>query len=130
MADQVAVFSEGRVAQIGSPADIYERPATRFVADFVGSSNVLPPALTRAFGGPESWASLRPEALSLTGAEGAAVTGRVTALRYLGAGTRVALESHGQELAVLAPAGTSLPQPGETVGLRWDARALHVMAGA
>ncbi|HQY45071.1 MAG TPA: ABC transporter ATP-binding protein [Paracoccaceae bacterium] len=130
MADQVAVFNEGRVAQVGTPADIYERPATRFVADFVGSSNVLPPQLTKAFGGPDQWASLRPEALSLTAPEGARVSGRVTALRYLGAGTRVALESHGQELAVLAPAGTLMPQPGEVVGLSWDAKALHVMAGA
>ncbi len=129
MADQVAVFNEGRVAQVGTPSDIYERPATRFVADFVGSSNVLPPDLTKAFGGPDKWSSLRPESLSLIAAGEARVTGQVTALRYLGAGTRVALESHGQELAVLAPAGMALPQPGEMVGLNWDPNSLHVMAG-
>ncbi len=130
MADRVAVFNQGKVAQVGSPSDIYERPATRFVADFVGSSNVLPPDLTRAFGGPAEWASLRPEALRLVASAGARVTGRVTALRYLGAGTRVALESYGQELAVLAPAGSALPETGAEVGLDWDAKSLHMMAGA
>ena len=130
MADRVAVFNEGKVAQVGSPSDIYERPATRFVADFVGSSNVLPPDLTQAFGGPARWASLRPEALKLAPATAASVTGRVTALRYLGAGTRVALETHGQELAVLAPAGTTLPEPGATVGLAWEPAALHLMESA
>jgi putative spermidine/putrescine transport system ATP-binding protein len=130
MADRVAVFNEGRVAQVGTPSDIYERPATRFVADFVGSSNVLPPDLTRAFGGPAAWASLRPEALRLAPAAGATVTGRVTALRYLGAGTRVVLETAGQELAVLVPASTPLPEPGAETGLAWDPGALHVMGGA
>lgn len=130
MADQVAVFSEGRVAQVGSPHDIYERPATRFVADFVGSSNVLPPALTQAFGGPARWSSLRPEALRLAPATGARITGRVSALRYLGSGTRVAIESHGQEIAAFAPAGTALPEPGSEIGLTWDENALHLMEGA
>ena len=41
MADRVAVFNRGRIAQVGTPQEIYERPRTRFVADFVGSSNVL-----------------------------------------------------------------------------------------
>jgi len=43
MANRVAVFNEGRVMQVGSPEDIYRRPNSRFVADFVGSSNVLKP---------------------------------------------------------------------------------------
>ena len=130
MADRVAVFNQGRVAQVGTPSEIYERPATRFVADFVGSSNVLPPDLTRAFGGPDKWASLRPEALRLAPAAASPVRGRVLALRYLGAGTRVALESHGQEIAVIAPAGTSVPEPGAEVGLTWEPGSLHVMEGA
>ena len=47
MADQFAVSNDGRIAQVGTPAEIYERPRTRFVADFVGSSNVLPPGVSR-----------------------------------------------------------------------------------
>ena len=48
MADRVAIFNEGRIVQIGAPADVYERPQTRFVADFVGSSNVLGPEFSAA----------------------------------------------------------------------------------
>ncbi len=44
MADRVAIFNDGKIVQVGSPEDIYERPNTQFVADFVGSSNVLSPA--------------------------------------------------------------------------------------
>jgi putative spermidine/putrescine transport system ATP-binding protein len=123
MADRVAVFNAGRVAQVGSPQEIYERPRTRFVADFVGSANVLPPELAARFGG-DGWASLRPEALRLAGAD-AVVTGTVTATRYLGAGTRVAVRVDGAEVALLAPAGTPVPESGTRVGLAWTPGALN-----
>ncbi len=42
MSDRIAVFNRGRIEQVGSPADVYERPATAFVAGFVGTSNLLP----------------------------------------------------------------------------------------
>src|SRR5258706_12035913 len=41
MSDRLAVFNRGRIEQVGSPADVYERPATPFVAGFVGTSNIL-----------------------------------------------------------------------------------------
>ena len=141
MADQVAVFNQGRVAQVGTPAEIYERPATRFVADFVGSSNVLSPERTQRLGGPAEWASLRPEAIRLVDAGG--VRGKVTAARYLGAGTRLTVETAGpwqgarrsaddephDELAVLVPSGGQVPALGAEVGLDWDVHALHLMGG-
>ena len=111
MADSLAVFNAGKIAQIGTPSEIYARPRTRFVADFVGSSNVLPPTLTARLGGPPQWASLRPEAtrLSPTGP----VMGRVTALRYLGAATRVVLTTDETEVAALVPSGQPLPEAGK-----------------
>ncbi len=129
MADRLAVFNEGRIAQIGTPNDVYARPRTRFVADFVGSSNVLPPDVTRAFGGPAAWASLRPESLHVGVAEGATPTGTVTGLRYLGAGSRLTLDVAGAEVAALVPAGQPVPATGSTVGLRFDPASLHVMEG-
>lgn len=125
MADSLAVFNEGRIAQIGTPKDIYDRPATRFVADFVGSSNVLPPDLTRALGGPAQWASLRPEAtrLAVTGP----VQGTVTALRYLGSGTRVVIDAGGTEIAALVPAGQPVPSEGATTAFAFEPSALHLM---
>ncbi|MEH7830173.1 ABC transporter ATP-binding protein [Gemmobacter denitrificans] len=130
MADNLAVFNEGRIAQIGTPEQVYARPRTRFVADFVGSSNVLPPEVTQAFGGPAAWSSLRPEALRITPADGVALTGTVAASRYLGAGSRITLHSHGSEIAAFLPAGQPLPEPGATVGLAFDPAALHVMEEA
>ncbi len=125
MADSLAVFNDGKIAQIGSPSDIYNKPRTRFVADFVGSSNVLPPAVTRALGGPEKWASLRPEAIRLD--QTAALTGTVLSQRYLGAGNRVMISTSGVEIAAIVPAGHLLPDIGATIGFGFDPTALHVM---
>jgi len=141
MADRVAVFNEGRIVQVGSPDEVYGRPATRFVADFVGSSNVLAPDLVVALGGPRRWASLRPEAIRLAG-DGARVAGTVTGVRYLGAGSRVSVRTghgagggadaarEGGELAVIVPAGAKVPAVGDRVGLAWDDAALHLMEEA
>ena len=126
MADTVAVFSEGRIAQIGTPAEIYDRPRTRFVADFVGSSNVLSPELARSFGAAPVWASLRPEAIELGDAR-AIVRGTVTNLRYLGSGTRVSVTVQGGEIAAFVPRGHPVPDLGQDVGLHWEAPALHRM---
>jgi putative spermidine/putrescine transport system ATP-binding protein len=125
MADSLAVFNFGRIAQIGTPQDIYDRPATRFVADFVGSSNVLPPDLTRALGGPAEWASLRPEATRL--AATGPLYGQVTALRYLGSGTRVVMTANGTEIAAMVPAGQLVPAEGDTTAIEFDPQALHLM---
>ncbi len=124
MADQVAVFNEGRIAQVGSPAEIYARPRTRFVADFVGSSNVLPPEIAARFGA-SGWSSLRPEALRLTPPDGASVTGDVVTTRYLGAATRIVVDIGGFEIAVVA-AGRA-PGQGARIGLGWAPDALHRM---
>ncbi len=135
MADRVAIFNEGRIQQVGSPAEVYGRPRTRFVADFVGGSNVLPPALTSLFGGPPVWASLRPEAVRLRPPESARIIGTVTAVRYQGSSTRLVVDldagaSPGgrSDIAVLVPGGDPVPDTGLRVGLAWDQAALHPMA--
>ncbi|QDL93782.1 ABC transporter ATP-binding protein [Paroceanicella profunda] len=122
MADRVAVFSDGRIQQVGSPQDIYERPRTRFVADFVGSSNVTPPGLA----GPAAM-SLRPEAIRLAAPGGGRVQGTVTGLRYLGQQNRVSVAVGETTLAVLTRAA---PEPGSAVGLDWDADAPHPLEEA
>jgi putative spermidine/putrescine transport system ATP-binding protein len=125
MADRVAVFDQGRIAQVGTPQELYERPRTRFVADFVGSSNVLPPPLAARFGAT-GWASLRPEAIRL--ADGGPVEGSVRSSRYLGAGTRLTVEIDGAEVALIAPAGAAVPEPGARVGLAWEPGAVHPLS--
>ena len=130
MADRVAVFAGGKLVQVGSPAEVYDRPATRFVADFVGSSNVLSPDLAKLLQLAPRWSSLRPEAIRLAAEGTGRVSGTVSGARYLGAGTRVTVDlAAGAELSVLVPAGLPIPAAGARVGLDWAEGAAHVMAG-
>ena len=124
MADRIAVFSDGRILQTGAPQDVYDRPTEPFVADFVGSSNVLPADLVARLTGQRHPASLRPEAIRLA-AQG--LEGTVTDHAFLGSVTRLAVEAGGTTLSVLLPKGASVPERGQSVFLEWDADALHIM---
>jgi putative spermidine/putrescine transport system ATP-binding protein len=66
MSDRIAVFNRGKIEQIGSPADIYERPTTRFVAGFVGTSNMIQGELAQRLTGSTDAFALRPEKIHLT----------------------------------------------------------------
>jgi len=127
MADRVAVFNDGKVMQMGTPEDIYRRPKSRFVADFVGSSNVLAPALVERLGGGRRWASLRPEAISVTFGQGGVIAGKVVSRSYLGASVRLAIEAEGVRLHALAPANDRVPVEGDVVVLSFPPDALHLM---
>ncbi|WP_138469321.1 ABC transporter ATP-binding protein [Poseidonocella sp. HB161398] len=123
MADRIAVFAEGRIRQVGSAEDIYRRPSSRFVADFVGSSNVLPADLAGA--GPAGrWASLRPEDVLLDPAGREAT---VTARAFHGRVTKLTLDFGGQALIALVPAREAVPEPGATARISWDPARVHVM---
>ena len=69
MSDRVAVFNAGRIEQVGTPAEVYERPATAFVAGFVGTSNLLSGLLAAAQASRAATASfsIRPEKLRIAG---------------------------------------------------------------
>ncbi|MGE0238249.1 MAG: ABC transporter ATP-binding protein [Parvibaculaceae bacterium] len=131
MADRVAIFNQGKIVQVGAPQDIYERPRTRFVADFVGSSNVLPPDFVARTGGPARWMSLRPEKIGIAaGAPPAgshAVAAKVTSVHYQGAVTRLNTDASGQEITVSTPSSLAGIGIGEAVTLHWPASALHAM---
>ena len=129
MADRIAVFNDGRIIQVGAPEDIYQRPNTRFVAEFVGSSNVLPPAFVHTRCGRESWASLRPEAVTVGQREEEGLKARLVSRAYLGASIRLVLDADGLRLSAVIPAGQPLPADGETVTVSWRPEALHFMAG-
>ena len=132
MADRVAVFSEGRVIQVGAPEEIYRRPVNRFVADFVGSSNVLPPEFAGRVGLEARWASLRPEAVRLV-APGIApdhLTGRLASTSYLGATTRLGIDLGDLRLHAVVPAGTVIPAIGEPIAIGFSPEALHLMEPA
>ena len=125
MADRVAVFNQGRIMQVGAPEEIYRAPRSRFVADFVGSSNVLPPEIVERLAGKRAWASVRPESIRIVDGSGQAAT--VLGSSYLGAATRLALDMSGQRVTVLLPAGAAVPETGATVSLAWNVADLHLM---
>ena len=125
MADRIAVFNEGRIMQTGTPEEIYRRPKTRFVADFVGSSNVLSPQLTERLAGVAEWSSLRPEDIRLGSEAGHEAT--VTGTSFLGSATRLSLDVTGEKISVLLPSGARVPEQGESVRFSWEPSALHLM---
>jgi putative spermidine/putrescine transport system ATP-binding protein len=98
MSDRLAVFNHGRIEQIGSPAEVYERPATGFVAGFVGVSNVLEGDVANAIAGDPHPFTIRPEKISMqepddpVEADTCTATGRVREVVYLGATTRYIVE--------------------------------------
>jgi putative spermidine/putrescine transport system ATP-binding protein len=95
MSDRIAVFNVGRVEQVGPPAELYEHPATEFVAGFIGTSNVLERGGRRF--------TVRPEKIRLLPADAAeGEPGIVLAAVYLGAATRfvVALDGGGELVAL------------------------------
>jgi len=67
MSDRIAVFNAGRIEQVGAPSEVYERPATAFVAGFVGTSNLLVDEAARAVLGKDGTWSVRPEKIRLAG---------------------------------------------------------------
>ncbi len=130
MADRVAVFNDGRIMQVGTPQEIYGRPATRFVADFVGSSNVLPPDFVHRWVGPRQWGSLRPEAIRVAAdAAGEGVKARVVSIAFLGAVTRLSLDAEGTRLHAIVGSGGTIPAPGTEVTLTFNRDQVHVMEG-
>ena len=128
MADRVAVFNDGMIMQIGAPEEIYERPRSRFVADFVGSSNVLPPDFVQRYCGQRRWGSLRPEAIRIArAADGDGVSAQLVSTNYMGATTKLALDADGLRLHATVPSGVSLPPEGDTVVLTFNREHLHLM---
>jgi putative spermidine/putrescine transport system ATP-binding protein len=138
MSDRVAVFNNGRVEQIGSPAEVYERPASPFVAGFVGTSNLLTGATAEKILGRTGIFSVRPEKIHLsldvgaaTGAGLISTTGHVAEVSYAGPATRfvVDLDAGERLVAVQQNQQTSSADVaalrGQAVRLMW--RAEHVI---
>ena len=154
MSDRIAVMSQGRVQQLGTPRDIYQHPANRFVADFIGDSNLLEAQVESQQGdqrvcrygdfcfpiestsnvmiGDKVTLAIRPESIHLTPPGEATVRGRIEDITYLGADTllRVRIGDHNCldvrcQNGVLA--GLS-PQVGDETGLHITEGAAAVLA--
>lgn len=139
MSDRIAVFHQGRLEQVGTPAEIYERPATPFVASFVGTSNLLEGDTARRIVGVAGTYSVRPEKIRILKEsaqsdepEHASVTGTVAEVVYLGDATRflVDLDGGGRLTALQQNLETSSEDVaayrGARVRLQWHRR--HAVA--
>jgi putative spermidine/putrescine transport system ATP-binding protein len=142
MSDRIAVFNQGRIEQVGAPADVYERPATAFVAGFVGTSNLISGEVASAIAGKAGTYTIRPEKIRLgdpadvVGVDEVSALGHIAEVVYKGADTRylVALDA-GQSLVVtqqnLATSSMeALATQGRAVRLIWKRQhTLPVAAG-
>jgi putative spermidine/putrescine transport system ATP-binding protein len=157
MSDRIAVFNRGRIEQIGSPTELYERPATRFVADFLGDTNFLPGRVLGVAGsgvqvevggravealspvplapGSAVVVAVRPERVRLLPADREAdgLTGRLIELIYLGAARRSVVRlPDGRDYFALQPAGEAEAggaAVGDLVTLSWEPRHGTVFPG-
>ena len=128
MSDRIAVFCEGRLEQVGTPGDIYERPANEFVAGFVGTSNVVEREGRRY--------TVRPEKIRLLAADEhdrSEAAGIVREVAYLGAITRYEVELDGGETLVVVrqnvdtSAEQVLRERGRRVRLGWRQEDLSAL---
>jgi putative spermidine/putrescine transport system ATP-binding protein len=131
MSDRIAVFNEGRIEQVGTPADVYEQPATSFVAGFVGTSNLLTGEAARKVVGQPGTFTVRPEKIRLAGvgapvgSDESSAAGTIREVVYLGPDTRyiVALDVGGELVVTQQNLATSsmeaLAAQGRAVRLVW-----------
>ena len=96
MATRIAVMNDGRVEQIGLPSEIYHRPTSRFVADFIGESNFLDVSRNG------SVLMVRPESVKISTEPRDGLKGRILQTSFLGNQTRVAVACDGVDAPVLA----------------------------
>jgi len=144
LADRIAVLDAGRIVQQGAPREVWDRPATRFVADFLGAANILI-GTARADGGidcpglpalrhpatPHGSAAGAPAALALRIAldpAGDGIAAIVQAAAFRGGATLLTLRTDGGAMLRAAWPAAKGPAPGGRVGVAWDDAALVLLA--
>ena len=140
MSDRVAVFNHGRIEQVDTPRNLYTRPATMFVADFVGTSNVMSGAVAERISGSTQPFSIRPEHIRLLATPtgdplSVCVDAVVRDVQFHGASNRIRLAlADGAELVASignAEAGDQpVPEVGTTVHAAWPRAAMVALAPA
>jgi putative spermidine/putrescine transport system ATP-binding protein len=104
MADRIALFNHGRIEQLGSATEIYEHPASEFVAGFVGTSNLLRDEASQRILGKSGTFSIRPEKISISSSGDRRANGIIKNITYRGAHSTITVDlGDGAELNVLHP---------------------------
>ena len=117
MADRVVLLRQGRIEQVGSPEELYARPATMFTGSFIGA----PPMNLLRLRDPATVIGVRPEDMRLA-AEG--LEARVETIEYLGADSIVAVRAGGEPLLIRVP-GRAPARGGDAVRVAWDTLHEH-----
>lgn len=123
VADRMAILDHGRVVQIGAPTELYDRPASPYVAGLLGSPamNLVPPGLVAGTPGIGAQIGIRPEDLRVTAGSGATVTG----VEPLGGYTVLTIAAGDQSLRAMLR-GQPAFRPGEAVAVSADPARVHV----
>ncbi len=157
MSDRIAVMNEGRVQQLAGPTTLYETPANRFVAGFIGQTNVFSGTVEAADGerttlrtregmrvealaregvppkeGEEAHAAVRPEKVRFGGSGDNVCAAEVRQVVYLGASTQYIVEMEGGGRLVLYQQNAhdvAGPSEGDGVSVAWDAQNCLVLEG-
>lgn len=123
MSDRIAVFNRGRIEQVGSPSEVYERPATEFVAGFLGVSNLLRDSDATALTGKSGVVNIRPERIKIhpenyrPSAGEMTVRAVVTELAYTGASTLYFIQTEQGPTLVVSRLNEDVPGEGSGFSL-------------
>jgi len=150
MSDRIAVFNRGKIEQIGTPDEIYDRPATRFVAEFIGETNLID--ATVASGQPENARvalangrtlnvagyglkpgeqvsiSIRPERIKRSGKQANRIAGKVRDIVYHGDHLRLIIDAAGQTIVARSDRNEPPPVIGDEVEVGFSALDCWVVA--
>lgn len=145
MADRIAVMADGRVQQIASPVDLYQRPANLFVADFIGTSNrftgtlgsdgvtvpglgLLPSSEPASLTSGEAHLIVRPEDVHIVDSAGWSLSGTVLDTQFFGGSSTIAVEVPGHDVPVILTChGLATATRGSQVRLAWEPAAAIVL---
>ena len=131
MSDRIAVFNEGSIEQVGTPAEVYERPQTKFVASFLGVSNIFSGDDAKAIFGSSTMVNIRPERIKLVPADTklkageSGVVGSIIEASYIGATTIYLIQTQSGQRVIATRLNEELPdqinrfETGDRVGAVW-----------
>ncbi len=129
LADRIVVLDGGRIAQVGTPRQLYESPSNLFVAQFIGSPsmNVFDAAAVPSINAPAAAVKLgiRPEALSIGAVDQGPIAAQIDVLEYLGADTYVIVDAGKAGRMTVRVVGPVELRTGENVSLSFEPNALH-----
>jgi putative spermidine/putrescine transport system ATP-binding protein len=131
MSDRIAVFNEGAIEQIGTPQEVYEKPQTKFVASFLGVSNIFSGDVAQEIFGSPTMVNIRPERVKLVSAntkpkaDERGVIGTIIEASYIGASTIFLIQTESGQRVIASRLNEELPDQinrfeiGDRVGAVW-----------